>query len=112
MADRVASAPGMLGVALTIPLLVWSAHFLAVYILSALVCEGRVVADIRLWVAVATAIAAVAIVVQMVWHGVVLARYEGTSRTLHAAAMTIAGLSLVSLAFVAYPAFSLEALCT
>lgn len=94
------------------PLIIWSMHFLIVYIWTALVCVGRVqMTDEALGIAIAivTAGAAIPLLVLIIWPIMKLVHRTTLSRSLFSAIGMSSFISLIALGLVAGPAFVLDA---
>lgn len=108
MAEAQERGWGVLAAASAAPLIIWSVHFLTVYVLTALVCEDRLEADILFWVTAVTIAAATLLAGQGALHALRLRGSEGMARILHFAGGLSVLVSLVALMLVAYPAFVLS----
>ena len=96
---------------LTAPLLIWSAHFLLIYIITALVCAGRLSFSETMLDGVnfgLTAVAGIALIGVLI-RSVITARGESEGgKAVHRAIAICALISLVALLWVAVPHFFLS----
>lgn len=108
---------------LIVPPLAWAAHFMFAYVYAAVRCakagHDAIIGDVRLGIAVATAIA-LGVVLVSAYVALAQARlpgdppphdestYEDRHRFLAVSTLLLAGLSFVAIVFTAIPAFYFE----